>query len=68
MAHIICHDLEDIIFGVLSESIAKCRDCVFRLTAKNQEWEIMKGKIKSDRVEKDFCDLESLLVIVGCPN
>lgn len=68
MANIFCHDSEDIIFGVLYESIAKCRDRVFRLIAKNQEWGIIKGKIKTDRVEKDFCDLQSLLVIVGCPN
>ena len=68
MAHIFCHDSEDIIFGVLCESIAKCRDRVFRLIAKNQEWGIIKGKIKTDLVEKDFRDLQSLLVIVGCPN
>ena len=37
MANIFCHDSEDIIFGVLCESIAKCRDRVFRLIAKNQE-------------------------------
>ena len=68
MAYIFCHVSEDIILGVLCESIAKCRDRVFRLITKNQEWGIIKGKIKADRVEKDFCDLQSLLVIVGRPN
>ena len=54
MAQIFCHDLGDIILFALSESIEKCRDCVFRLVAKSQEWEIVKGKIKTDCVEKVF--------------
>ena len=54
MAQIFCYDLGDIILGVLSESTVKCRDRVFRLVAKIQEWEIIKGKIKTDCVEKVF--------------
>ena len=61
MAQIFCHDLGDIILFALSESIEKCRDRVFRLVAKSQEWEIVKGKIKTDCVEKVFKDLQSLL-------